>query len=290
MNLLRMAPLAAALLLGACADLSAVRGYADETRKLSLAFAPMLEGAVASCADNYVRKKMLASPGFDPLAAEQAAAELCGPIARDNQAIAALNALLEQYADTLAALADDRLPSYQEDIGALSASAAALTDRATGEPLIPAPRLEAVTALGQALARLAGSRQQRAAVNELLAHEDAVNAIADALRAYADHNYRAWLRDERRDNEVLQRMLAQSASSEPLAANYLKTVLLRDERQAIAREQAIDAFVAAVTQLRQANAELRRRQGRAGSKEQLAQLAALARDVAGLRRQVMAAY
>ncbi|NTW76467.1 MAG: hypothetical protein HGB33_01555, partial [Syntrophaceae bacterium] len=78
--------------------MSAVRTYADETKKLSAAFEPMLAGSTSSCVEKFKLKKMLTSRNFDAAAAEQTATLLCGPIDENNKIMSDTNSLLEQYA------------------------------------------------------------------------------------------------------------------------------------------------------------------------------------------------
>ena len=76
----------------------------------------MLTGSTSSCIEKLKRKKLLTTRNFDPVAEEMSAKAPCGPIDYDNKVIADLNSLLEQYADTLAALADEKLPSYKTEL------------------------------------------------------------------------------------------------------------------------------------------------------------------------------
>lgn len=285
-----LAILATLALMSGCANLSAVRSFADETKKLSAAFDPMLAGSTASCTDKYKRKKLLTSRNFDPAAAEAAAAELCGPIDENNQVIAALNDLLEQYADTLAALADDRLPSYKAELDGLAAALGQVKRQGSQESLIPPAKLSAVAALTAFLGRAATEHLQRGAIRDLLHHEAAIMTVTDALKDYATLNYLAWLRDERRENEVLRKSLDLSAATEPLAANYLKTLLLSEERQIAARENTVRAFVQSVAQLQALNAEIGRKFDHLEDKELLAQLARFSNAVFKLRKQVRNAF
>ncbi len=274
--------------LNGCANLAAVRTFADDTKKLSAAFDPMLAGASASCTDKYIRKKLITSTHFDPAAVEQAAAELCGPIEADNQVVARLNLLLEQYADTLAALADDKLPSYKTELDGLTASLGKVRKAGSQESLVSPDKLGAVAALSEFLSRIATRHLQKEAIRDLLNHEAAIQTVTNALKEYATLNYRAWLRDERRENEVLYRSL--DRSNETLAANYLKTVLLNENRKIAEREKAIDGFVTAVDQFQKANAEIRRKFEYQDDKELIAELTSFAKEVSRLRQQIHGAF
>lgn len=277
-------------IISACGNLAPVRTFADETKKLSAAFDPMLTGSSASCVEKYKRKKLITADKFDPEVAEKKAKELCGPMDDDNKTIADLNGLLEQYADTLAALADEKLPSYKTELNGLKDSLGKIKKPGTGEALINADKLGAITALTEFLSRIATQHMQKAAIRDLLAHEAAINTITTALKDYANLNYKAWLRDEQREIVVLRKALDERAAKEMLASNYLKTILLSEERQIAAREKTVDAFIKSVTELQKSNAEIRKKFDRLDDKELLDQLKQFGKEVAALRNQLKDAF
>lgn len=277
-------------IISACGNLAPVRTFADETKKLSAAFDPMLTGSSASCVEKYKRKKLITADKFDPELAEKKAKELCGPMDDDNKTIADLNGLLEQYADTLAALADEKLPSYKTELNGLKDSLGKIKKPGTGEALINADKLGAITALTEFLSRIATQHMQKAAIRDLLAHEAAINTITTALKDYANLNYKAWLRDEQREILVLRKALDERAAKEMLASNYLKTILLSEERQIAAREKTVDAFIKSVTELQKSNAEIRKKFDRLDDKELLDQLKQFGKEVAALRNQLKDAF
>lgn len=277
-------------IISACGNLAPVRTFADETKKLSAAFDPMLTGSSASCVEKYKRKKLITADKFDPELAEKKAKELCGPMDDDNKTIADLNGLLEQYADTLAALADEKLPSYKTELNGLKDSLGKIKKPGTGEALINADKLGAITALTEFLSRIATQHMQKAAIRDLLAHEAAINTITTALKDYANLNYKAWLRDEKNEILVLRKALDERAAKEMLASNYLKTILLSEERQIAAREKTVDAFIKSVTELQKSNAEIRKKFDRLDDKELLDQLKQFGKEVAALRNQFKDAF
>ncbi len=279
-----------AALLGACANLGPVRTFADETKKMAAAFTPMLAGSRASCTEKYLWKKMLTGTQFDPSVAEQEASALCAPIDADNQLIASLNALLEQYADTLAALADDKLPSYAGELEGLKTSLGNLKKPGSDETLIPPARVEAVSALAEFLSRIAAQRMQKSAIRELIGHQEAFNTVTGALRDYANLNYMAWLKNQKDEIGQLKESLRRSEQKEMLAARYLKTLLLAEERKLAERAQMVAAFNTSVTELQKANGELRAKFDQMDDKELLRQLVVLSKEVAQLRKQVGAAF
>lgn len=277
-------------ILTGCGNLAPVRTFADETKKLSAAFDPMLAGSTSSCIEKYKRRKLLTAPLFDPVAAEKSAKELCGPIDDDNKIIADINSLLEQYADTLATLADDKLPSYKTELDGLKDSLGKVKKPDSQDALVNSEKLEAITSLTDFLSRIATQHLQKSAIRDLIGHEKAINAIASALSDYATLNYKAWLRDEQREIDILRKSLDEHAKSEPLAANYLKTLLLAEERQVEARAKAVDAFVKSVSALQKSNSELRAKFDHMDDKELLDQLANFAKEVSGLRKQIQDAF
>lgn len=286
----RLALVLACCIVSACSNLAPVRTFADETKKLSAAFDPMLTGSSTSCVEKYKRKKLITADKFDPEVAEKKAKELCGPMDEDNKTIADLNGLLEQYADTLAALADEKLPSYKTELNGLKDSLGKIKKPGTGEALINADKLGAITALTEFLSRIATQHMQKAAIRDLLAHEAAINTITAALKDYANLNYKAWLRDEQREILVLRKALDERAAKEMLASNYLKTILLSEERQIAAREKTVDAFIKSVTELQKSNAEIRKKFDRLDDKELLDQLKQFGKEVAALRNQLKDAF
>jgi len=277
-------------ILAGCGNLSPVRTFADETKKLSAAFDPMLTGSTSSCIEKFKRKKLLTARHFDPVVAEQSAKELCGPIDDDNKIIADLNSVLEQYADTLAALADDELPSYKTELNGLKDSLGKVKKPGTQDALVNSEKLGAIASLTDFLSRIVTQHMQKNAIHDLIGHEEAINAIASALSDYATLNYKAWLRDEQREIDILRKSLDESAKSEPLAANYQKVLLLAEERQIEARAKAVDAFVKSVSALQKSNSELRAKFDHLDNKELLDQLASFEKEVSGLRKQIKDAF
>lgn len=285
-----LAILISASMLAGCGNLAPVRTFADETKKLSAAFDPMLTGSTSSCIEKYKRKKLLTSSHFDPEVAEKGAKELCGPIDDDNKVIADVNSLLEQYADTLAALADDKLPSYKTELNGLKDSLGKVKKPGTQDALVNSEKLGAITSLTEFLSRIATQHLQKSAIRDLINHENAINAIASTLSDYATLNYKAWLRDEKREIGILRNSLDEYAKSEPLAANYQKTLLLAEERQVETRAKAVDAFVKSVSELQKSNSELRAKFDHMDNKELIDQLSSFAKEVSGLRKQINDAF
>ncbi|MBX9401716.1 hypothetical protein K4L06_10370 [Lysobacter sp. BMK333-48F3] len=284
------AALALCLAAGACANFSAVEKYSDQTKKLSAAFAPMMAGSVQSCVDHYTRRKLITSTSFDPAQVQTAAQAHCKGAVEANEPIAALNDLLAQYADTLAALSDKKLPSYSEDFGALKGSLAKLTDDDGTTPTFEKAELDSVIALADFLARIGTQYKQRKHIRELLGHEAAVFTIVDTLKSYATLNYKGYLDDELGTMKPLQLSLERAAKTEPLAANAAKSTLLTETRQIEARRASIDQFVKAADQLKVSHAKLREKIDRLDDAELAKQLNDYAKEVNALRKQLRDAF
>lgn len=278
----------ASALLGGCAsNLAPVRTFAEQTYKLSASFDPMLAGTVNSCTDNALRKRLIMSERYDAQASEQAARSDCAPIARASASMATLNAVLLRYAQTLAAVADSKVPLYKDEFQGLGDSLGSLQLQGAAAPLLDAGKLSKVMQLSEHLSRLATQRLQKSALRELLDEQDAVNIVGNALKDYAQRNYRAGLQDELRDLDLLRGAVDGAAQREPLAANYIRTRLHLEGRQLQEREKIVSAYVAAVDALQASVAALRANLERLQAPELAQQLAQFARHVEALQKQAV---
>lgn len=276
--------------LSGCANLSPVRSFAEETKKFSEAFKPILAGSTSSCTEKYLWKKMITSPGFDPVAEEAKAKSLCGPIERESQVITDLNDLLQQYADTLIALADDKLVSYKTALDGLASSLENVKKPGTQEALVEPGQLGAINSLTEFLSRTATRHHQKKAIRDLLDHGEAVNSVVQAMSDYATLNYAAWLTDRTRENAILYTALEGQMDKEPLAVNYIKHHLAAEGKKINAQTQTVKVFATAATELQKTNARLNASFDRTTDKEFLAQLIHFSQEVANLRRQVSDAF
>jgi hypothetical protein len=276
--------------LGGCANLSPVRSFAEETKKFSTAFKPILAGSTSSCTEKYLWKKMITSSDFDPGAEEANANTLCGPIESDSQVIADLNNLIQQYADTLIALADDKLVSYKTELDGLAASLAKVKKPGTQEALVEPGKLSAITSLTEFLSRTATRHHQKKAIRDLLNHDEAVNSVVQAMSDYATLNYAAWLTDRTRENAILYKALDGQMDKEPLAVNYLKSHLAAEGKKINAQTETVKMFATAATELQKTNAQLNASFDRTSDKEFLDQLIHFSQEVANLRQQVSDAF
>ena len=278
----------ASLLLGGCAsNLAPVRTFAEQTQKMSQHFEPMLAGGVHSCMDKAMRKRLILAERFDAQASEQAARADCAVIAQASASVASLNDVLLRYAQTMAALADDKLPVYQEEFGGLGDALGGLAQPGAGAPLLDADKLAKVVKLSEHLSRLATQRLQKSALRELLDEQEAVDIVSNALKEYAQRSYRAGLQDELRDLDLLRGAVDKAAPREPLAANYIRTRLHLEGRQLQEREKIVTAYVAAVDALQASVAALRANLDRLQAPELERQLAQFSRQVDTLQKQAV---
>ena len=285
---LLLSSLACLLLAGCATNLAPVRTFAEQTHKLSSSFDPMLAGTFNSCTDNALRKRLILAERFDAQASEQAARADCAPIARASVAIGKLNEVLLRYAQTLAAVADDKLPVHKEEFTALGDALAGLAQPGGGAPLLDADKLSKVVKLSEHLSRLATQRLQKSALRELLDEQEAVTIVSNALKDYAQRNYRAGLQDELRDLALLRGAIDGAAPREPLAANYIRTRLHLESRQLQEREKIVAAYVSAVDGLQASVAVLRANLDSLQVPELEQQLAQFSSHVGALQKQ--AAY
>ena len=278
----------ASLLLAGCAsNLAPVRTFAEQTQKMSQHFEPMLAGGVHSCMDKAMRKRLILAERFDAQASEQAGRADCAAIAQASASIASLNDVLLRYAQTMAALADDKLPVYQEEIGGLGDALGGLAQPGAGAPLLDANKLSKVVKLSEHLSRLATQRVQKSALRELLDEQEAVDIVSNALKEYAQRSYRAGLQDELRELDLLRGAVDKAAPREPLAANYIRTRLYLEGRQLKEREKIVAAYVAAVDALQASVAALRSNLDHLQAPELERQLAQFSRHVDTLQKQAV---
>ncbi|WP_300757643.1 hypothetical protein [Janthinobacterium sp.] len=279
--------LLAGLLLGGCTNLAPVRTFAEQTQKLSASFDPMLAGTLNSCTDNAMRKRLIMSNRFDAQASEQAAQADCLPIAQASIPIARLNDVLLRYAQTLAKVADDKLPVHKQEFTALGDALGGLTQPDGDAPLLDADKLSKVVKLSQHLSRLATQRLQKSALRELLDEQEAVTIVSNALKEYAQRSYRAGLQDELRDLQLLRSAVDGAAPREPLAANYIRTRLYLESKQLQERQKIVVSYVRAVDSLQASITTLRANLDSLQAPELQQQLAQFSEHVDVLQQQAV---
>ncbi len=118
--------LLAGVLSSGCQNFKPVEQFAGQTTAVTATFTPMLGHSMHSCTNNVRRKGLVVDRPYAPQDTEQAATDSCRAYAQALAGSAELNNVLQRYAGVLAALANDSLSDYKDDIGALGTSLAGL--------------------------------------------------------------------------------------------------------------------------------------------------------------------
>ena len=248
--------LLAGVLSSGCQNFKPVEQFAGQTTAVTATFTPMLGHAMHSCTNNVRRKGLIVDRPYAPQNTEQAATDSCRAYAQALAGSAELNNVLQRYAGVLAALANDSLSDYKDDIGALGTSLAGLQSSG-GAPLLDADKLGKVVQLSELLSRVATQRKQAAGIRALLEREEDICIISDALKTFAQANYQANLRDENMTIATLNGALDAATAREPLASSFLKAKLYLDSRQLRERGKLVEAYAAAITELQRSISALR---------------------------------
>ncbi len=259
--------IAIALQVAGCADFSAVRTYADDTRKLGASFAAIADTPVRLCESQFMMQEQTRDAfvafRIDDVRAKAAAD--CAPVAQDNTHILSLVALLDNYADTLAALADEKLPGYSAELKGLSAAVTDLKDR-SGEPVVPPDKAKAVIGLGKLVSRLATERVARSEMKGLLEQSEAVNATTSALQWYAGSITRPQLDTYRQRAQLtMDKALPRFEKTEPLAVRMYAVTLLGEQERAKKLAADNEALIVALARHREATLGLREKFDKRGN-------------------------
>lgn len=278
----------ATLVLVGCADLSPVKSFADETKKMAAAFDPLTRGTVDACEARMVlRKTITTEKDFDAEQVRAQAKAMCQPLTDGAKYIVEIESVLASYADTLAALADEKLPSYKAEFSGLKSAVDGV--QIDGKSILPKDKVAAVTDLAAFIARLVTQRAAAREAKALLDQQEGFDAAVDALTAYVRLIHKPYL-EERLTlvSKQLPKELTATSASEPLAARVQKMALQEDAartRQALA---AAGKFESAAGKLKAARAETRARLDDKNLDPK--QLLALAEEVRGLRKQLVSAF
>lgn len=278
-------------MLTACANFAPVTTFAGETRKLTAAFAPMPSATWTACVHKEERRDLIQpAEDFSVTEVRRQARALCQPIADANPAIAGIAAVLDRYADTLAALADQRLPDHSAEFDGLGASLKGLKT-ASGAALLQPAQVDAIAALGKFLARAVTDRIALKEAKALLDQGEGFDAAADALAAYATQVYEPYVQRNINDiDSALGNHLPRLARTQGLAARQYM-VSLTDERERLeASRGAVKALVASAANMKKARAELRDKIDHPEDAALWKQLHEFARNVHDLHTQVRAAF
>ncbi|WFR77670.1 hypothetical protein P9875_18280 [Janthinobacterium rivuli] len=256
-----MTTICACLLIGgmtsACKNFTPVDKFAGQTVAVTEVFKPILTHSMSSCTNNVRRNSIITDRPYLAQETEQDLLRRCQAYATQLAGTAELNNVLKRYAEVLAALANDKLANYKEEIGALGGSLDALQQSSGMTPVLDADQLDKVTRLSALISQIVTQHRQQSGINELLAREEDIYIISNALKKYAQQNYEANLHDENLTLASLNRSLDNAAAREPVASNYLKAKLYLDGRQLQERGKVIDAYIAAMTGLQNSLSTLR---------------------------------
>lgn len=274
-------------LLSGCANLKAVRGFAEETRRISEAFDPMLGQAVEQCRLAFLHRRVYTTDaplsGFDAEAAWQRATQSCRPIEDSNGTAQAMSRALADYASQLMALADDG-SGGSGGTEAIGENHEALAGKLEQFQDAPRDQLGAIGNLLRFVSRGASARSKQEAIAEALGHEEAVGALADALVVHAERVHGAYLRQRLADQDVLADALRSETASPTSSRLWLmdlhaQTRLLKERQQSVARLRA------AVAQMKVALHDLRTHLTTLSAQERWVEVRKLGREVRGLHRQ-----
>jgi hypothetical protein len=250
--------IAIAAILAGCADFSAVRTYADDTRKLGTSFAAIADTPLRLCVAQFMMQEQTrdAPVAFRIADVQARAASDCAPLAKDSTHILSLVTLLDSYSETLAALADEKLPSYSAELKGLGEAVDELKTR-SGEPVVPPDKAKAVITLGRLVSRLATERVARGEIRELLEQSEAVNATTGALAWYATSITRPQIDTYlQRASIAMDAALPRFEKTEPLAVRMYAVTLLGEQERVKKLGTANEALIAALARHREATVAL----------------------------------
>jgi len=285
------AGLALTLLFAGCADFGVVRTYADETKKLSAAFGTMPKTTVAICEARFTLTEQTADPfvPFDIDKVRAGATAQCEPIARQSEGVQTLVTLLENYADTLAALADEKLPDYAAELDGVESAVASLQQG--GQAIVPPDQVQAVIALAKLLSRLATQHVARGEIRNLLAQSDGVNATTHTLQWYAGTITAPLLENYLERSALLAKhRLPAFEKTEPLGTRVF-AIALRGEQDRVKKlAEANRELIAAADKHKAATGTVREKFDKPDDKVVREQLFDLAKDVRKVHKHLRAAF
>jgi DNA repair exonuclease SbcCD ATPase subunit len=278
----------ASLLTGCAANLKSVRDFADETKKISVAFDPLLAATVEQC-KRKVETKLLYAGGpvrsFKPEEMTRTADDTCRSIAEANATAKKIDVVLFDYADKLSALAGDGVASsVDDDYDALSKKLADFKE-------IPKEKLTAVSALVKFLTKTAIAQAQKQAVAEALDHEEAVGVLGDALVLYTRRVYGGYLVDRKREIGTYSESIRDAIIAAPPLLAKLQLIELHKESLAITeQEKVIPSLEKSVAQMKASLKDLRKNLDRLSDKERRQEVEKLAKEVKALYQQLDKAF
>ena len=287
MKLCTLALVPALLLTGCATNLSAVRDFADETKKISVAFDPVLDRAVDQCQQKFLQRRIYTTSRplseFSPSKAVDEARDACVPIVDANTSAKRISQALGDYATQLSELAADGVAtSVNDNYDALAAKIGAFDG-------VPQDQVGAVTSLLKFITRTVIAKAQRDAIVEMLSHEEAVDTLADALVVYTDRVYDEYVTERLRDQDLfLSELSAEKAT--PISSR-LRMMEVRQQTVTLQQQkQTVVNFRRAVAEMKASLHDLRQNVDKLSDKERLVQVKKLAKEVKSLYQQLAKAF
>lgn len=276
------------LMTGCAANLKSVRSFADETKKISVAFDPLLTATVEQCKKKVETKMLYAGPSlsdFKPEDIAKAAENTCKAIAQENTTAKNIGVALSDYASKLSAIAGDGIASsVDDDYDALSKKIGEFKD-------VPKEKVTAVTALFKFITKNLIAKNQKQAIEEALDHEEAVGVLGDALVLYTERVYGAYLTERDRDLKEYSDSLRSANIPAPQLLAKLQLVELHRESIALQEQRkVIPALRTSVAQMKTSLRDLRENLDKLSDKEQRQEVTKLAKEVRALYQQLNKAF
>jgi DNA repair exonuclease SbcCD ATPase subunit len=277
----------AAALTGCATNLAPVRDFADETKKISVAFEPILDRAVEQCRQKFIDRRVytsdVAAKKFDAKKTIADADETCKAIQDENGTARQISGVLADFADQLAAAAADGLPSQ------LDGSYDALAGKLAEFKDVPAEKVGAINGLFKFLTRAVVARAQRQTIEEALSHEDAVATLADALVVYTDRVYGAYVRERRSDSASINEALQAASNNVATTRLQLMDVYRRDQ-QLQEQYKTVATMRTSVEQMKATMKDVRANLDRLSDGQRAAEIKKLSREVRALYQQLAKAF
>ena len=277
--------------LSGCINLGAVRSYADETKNLTAAFTPMLDGSVQSCKDRKSRIKLYTSVrAYDPKEVSRDVDALCDSIADKNKHAAVIAKTLTDYASVLAQLAGDSVPTTLDSSEDKLKTALGNVKDNGGKPLVADAKLSAVFALAKFISEQVTNYFRAKEIKVALNHHEAVEALGKALATYVKSNFMGYVGDEQRDLLAIKESVANREKTEYLAARYIQRELWVVQGQLDAKAKSAAQFEVAVTKMIASHKDLIDNVDKIGDKERFKAIFAFAKEVRSLNDQLKKAF
>lgn len=277
-----------ALLLSGCAkNLSAVRGFANETKKISVAFNPILEGAVEHCRQQFLQRRAYTTStllsNFDAEVAIEQASVNCQPIENDNATAKRLSKVLADYANQLSAIAaDDVAVSISDDYDTLEAELNEFEDASS-------EKIGAISSLLKFLTKNKLAKTQHDAIVEALSYEEGVGVLADALVIYSDRVFGGYIAERLVDQPLLIEALHEENAS-PILTRLQLIEIYHQTQNLVDQQNTIISMRTAVEQMKLSIRDLRLNIDELSAPERLREIEVLAKDVRVLYDQLSKAF